>query len=642
MPETTNDDAQLVSESLAGNRDAFREIVERHQSLICSLAYSATGSVSQSEDLAQETFIAAWKDLASLREPAKLRAWLCSIVRCLIAKNFRRQQHEPIHRAEPIDDVSTTLSAGQEPVEQAISREEETILWRSLERIPEIYREPLVLFYRGHQSIETVATGLGLSEDAVKQRLSRGRKLLHKQVLAFVEGTLERTNPGKAFTVAVLAALPLLATSAKAATAGAAAAKGGALAKAAGNGFLLQILSRFLPIGAFVSLGAWLGYKMGSDAAESSAARHESIARFWGILLASIVAFVLLPILLIIPLMHLFGGKENYLAVMRVWLDVMFALTVAALGLWIWQRRKASKQETAKASSRGTTFFVWLVALATILAVSFIALGLSDSNSNVRFINAATAQKLIGEKTDVAEFFVMQSQNGQRQLWIEFPDNGTVSKNITPADKATLDLLTQKGIQYPTYVEGRDWGIFGWQGHILLLLLFFVAISGTAVVLTLSLKKQSRKLIMTNRTIIGIVATVILAALIVTPLVMANHRRVNIVHPNRATQTLTAPDAAQAKQTANDFFIAMGKGDWNQIASLCPPGYSLGDELSGQQKDELNGVQLISLGEPFRKSLYPGVFVPYHIRFKNGEEKNFNLAVRNDNPGQKWYFDGGF
>jgi hypothetical protein len=43
-----------------------------------------------------------------------------------------------------------------------------------------------------------------LTEDAVKQRLSRGRKMLHEQVLAFVEGALARTNPGKAFTLGVV------------------------------------------------------------------------------------------------------------------------------------------------------------------------------------------------------------------------------------------------------------------------------------------------------------------------------------------------------------------------------------------------------------------------------------------------------
>ena len=81
MHTTERNDADLVAESLNGGRDAFRQIVERYQTLVCSLAYSATGSVSQSEDVAQETFVSAWKDLRSLREPGKLRSWLCAIAR---------------------------------------------------------------------------------------------------------------------------------------------------------------------------------------------------------------------------------------------------------------------------------------------------------------------------------------------------------------------------------------------------------------------------------------------------------------------------------------------------------------------------------------------------------------------------------
>ena len=171
-------DAELVTESLDGNREAFRRIVERYQTLISSLAYCATGDVSQSEDLAQETFVSAWKQLADLREPAKLRPWLCSITRFLISKEFRRQGREPSHAAESLEAVEEWVSPEPLPPDQVIGEEEKAILWRSLERIPEIYREPLVLFYREHQSIEAVARDLELTEDAVKQRLSRGRKLL--------------------------------------------------------------------------------------------------------------------------------------------------------------------------------------------------------------------------------------------------------------------------------------------------------------------------------------------------------------------------------------------------------------------------------------------------------------------------------
>jgi RNA polymerase sigma factor (sigma-70 family) len=201
-------DAELVSCSLGGDRDAFRLIVSRYQTLICSLAYSRIGNLSQSEDIAQETFITAWKHLRLLREPAKLRAWLCGIVRNRIHKNLRREGRDPAHNAESLEIVHDLPANEVIPSEEAVSREEEAILWRSLEKVPGNYREPLILFYRKHQSVEAVAEELELSEDAVKQRLSRGRKLLQEEVQAFVEKTLRRSVPSQAFSGAVLAALP--------------------------------------------------------------------------------------------------------------------------------------------------------------------------------------------------------------------------------------------------------------------------------------------------------------------------------------------------------------------------------------------------------------------------------------------------
>ena len=640
---TGQSDAELVVQSLDGNRDAFGQIVVRYQSLVCSLAYSATGSVAQSEDLAQDTFITAWKHLAGLREPEKLCAWLCGIARNLINNWRRRQGREPSHGAEPLETISESAASEPLPVDQAVSREEEAVLWRSLERIPEIYREPLVLFYREHQSAGRVAQALELSEDAVHQRLSRGRKLLQEQVLAFVEGTLERTRPNKAFTVGVLAALPLMATSTKAATTGATAAKGGAMVTATGlTAFFGVILKFIIPVGAFISLGGWLGYKMGSDAGQTPSQR-ESVARFWGILLASIVLFAFLPMLMGAPLMHLFGSKSNLLTVIRIWLDVMFAIILAALALWAWQRKSRPQPIAESPRKKGTSFFIWLVALATLFTAIFLADMFSDANWKVQYIDAAAAKRLIEEKSGQAEFFVMQSRNGERQLWIEFLENGKVCKNIVPADYDTVSLLNQKGIQYPTYVEGYDWDVFGWQGRMLAGLCLFVFASGVAVLLTLFRQNTPPNPIMTKTTQIGIVAAIFLAALIIIPLVVLNHRKANTIQPNAVHQTaLTTEQTTEARQTAQSFFDALGKSDWNKIATLCPPGYSLGDELTSQQKDAFKGVQLISLGEPYKKYPYPGVYVPYDIRFKDGEEKNFNLAVRNDNPEQKWYFDGGF
>jgi len=251
MPVVEPTDADLVSESLNGSRDAFRSIVERYQTLICSLAYSATGSVSRSEDMAQETFLAAWQQLRFLREPAKLKAWLCGITRRRIQKSFERDGREPVHNAAPLEAAHESSAAEALPSDQAISREEEAILWRSLEKIPELYREPLILYYREHQSVEHVAAALDLTEDAVKQRLARGRRLLQDEVQTFVEGALRRTAPGQAFSGAVLALLPLAGPMA---TAGlGAGAKGAAAAK---SGFLSAWL---LPLAPLLGIAAGAG-----------------------------------------------------------------------------------------------------------------------------------------------------------------------------------------------------------------------------------------------------------------------------------------------------------------------------------------------------------------------------------------------
>jgi len=279
-------DVELVAKSLGGSQDAFRQIVERYQTLVCSLAYSATGSLNQSEDLAQETFVTAWRELPKLREPSKLRSWLCGIVRFLIGKQLRREGREPAHAAEPMEAVGESPSPEPQPPEQAISNEELAILWRSLEKIPEIYREPLVLFYREHQSIDDVAQNLELSGDVVKQRLSRGRKLLHEEVLAFVEGALEKTAPKKIFTLGVLAALSLTANSAKAATIGAAAAKAGTATKTGATlgsaGGWLSVLENVPVLGSLYFL-----FKATFEQAKSPREREFMMWFFW-VLIASV------------------------------------------------------------------------------------------------------------------------------------------------------------------------------------------------------------------------------------------------------------------------------------------------------------------------------------------------------------------
>ncbi len=201
------EDAKLVERCLSGDIQAFEGLIERHRSLISAVTYNVTGNLSQSEDLAQETFITAWRNLRNIRDLNKFSQWLCGIARNL-ALNHQRQAIRK--SAETIPDFETgdmVCSSSITPREKAISREEEEILWRELQKIPEMYREPMILYYRLDRSLQEVSEALGLSEDVVKQRLARGRKILQEQMALFVETALERTRPLTGFSAAILSSI---------------------------------------------------------------------------------------------------------------------------------------------------------------------------------------------------------------------------------------------------------------------------------------------------------------------------------------------------------------------------------------------------------------------------------------------------
>jgi len=205
----TTSDAQLVRASAGGDAAAFGAVVQRYQALVCAITYSATGDVGASEELAQEAFLRAWSNLTHLNDPDKFRPWLCAIARNLAGTALRRKPRGPSRSLAGVEELSTCEPG---PDEAVWAEERREIVWRAVEGIPLEYREPLVLFYRRQQSVGQVAADLGLSEAAVRQRLSRGRRLIKAEVASLVEDTLARSGPGKAFAVAVVAALPAMIT----------------------------------------------------------------------------------------------------------------------------------------------------------------------------------------------------------------------------------------------------------------------------------------------------------------------------------------------------------------------------------------------------------------------------------------------
>jgi RNA polymerase sigma factor (sigma-70 family) len=243
--------------------------------------YSVCGDLHRSEDLAQETFLSAWKSLSGMNDPEKLAPWLCQIARRK-AIDFQRSNLREKNRLSHLFPV---LTAGEStsPPQEALANEERELLWRILTELPQRYRETMVLYYRQEQSTSAVALATGITEDAVRQRLTRGREMLRDQMAEILERNLVRSTPSPAFTVAVVAALPALTLpAAKAATLGAA-AKGSTLL--GGGGVMVWGAALLGPLVAL-----WSGIFALRGELRASQSRHES--RFL-ILFSGLVAICL-------------------------------------------------------------------------------------------------------------------------------------------------------------------------------------------------------------------------------------------------------------------------------------------------------------------------------------------------------------
>jgi RNA polymerase sigma factor (sigma-70 family) len=200
-------DAELVRAARRGDKRAFVEIVARHQALVCGVALGILGDFAASEDAGQEAFLTAWRKLHELREPERLRAWLAQISRNAALGHLRRSRgHESLDQAMDLPDESPA------PDETAASEDEAALVRASLAKLPETYRLPLVLFYREGQSVRAVAETLYISEDAVKQRLARGREMLRDRMSGLVETVLTRSAPTAIFTMTIASAIGALAT----------------------------------------------------------------------------------------------------------------------------------------------------------------------------------------------------------------------------------------------------------------------------------------------------------------------------------------------------------------------------------------------------------------------------------------------
>ncbi|HTM22032.1 MAG TPA: RNA polymerase sigma factor, partial [Kofleriaceae bacterium] len=164
--ERVASDAELLLACRRGEQAAFGRLIERYQDLVGAVSYGATGDRALSEDVAQDTFLCAWRRLDQVREPAQVRAWLCGIARNLGRKALRRRRREVPDLERP----ELEADGAPSPLDVTLEAESERIVRAALERIPARYREALILYYQQGRSIREVAGTLGIGEDAAMQR----------------------------------------------------------------------------------------------------------------------------------------------------------------------------------------------------------------------------------------------------------------------------------------------------------------------------------------------------------------------------------------------------------------------------------------------------------------------------------------
>jgi RNA polymerase sigma factor (sigma-70 family) len=284
---------RLVLAAAEGDAEAYGELVSETSSLVSSIALAIVRDVETSRDVAQDVFLAVWRDLKTLRNPASFLPWLRQTTRNRANASLRTMvRRRKVADTGLMDDLLPRLTDPHPSASaQMVWREEMHALTEALEALPPETREIVTLFYREGQSVAQVASLLELSEDAVKKRLSRARECLRASMQQQIGQTLCRTRPDAGFTAVVIAALPPTATPA-------AAAAGAVLSKigAAGVLKLLAPASGVLAGGIGGVFGVVLGARKWSRDARDEDERRALRRHTWVSIAAVLFWAAVLPV----------------------------------------------------------------------------------------------------------------------------------------------------------------------------------------------------------------------------------------------------------------------------------------------------------------------------------------------------------
>jgi RNA polymerase sigma-70 factor, ECF subfamily len=161
-------DCEIVKTVLGGDCSAFTKLYDRYAPLIRAICFDTTGDLTEAQDLAQETFLRAYKNLATLENVERFDAWLVGIAR-RIGKEWFRDRVRERNRRTSLPDKTYTFGLPPDRFEA---------LYSAIKQLPEDERLAIHVFYLEEQSIEQASGLFGYSRSGFYRLLDRARKRL--------------------------------------------------------------------------------------------------------------------------------------------------------------------------------------------------------------------------------------------------------------------------------------------------------------------------------------------------------------------------------------------------------------------------------------------------------------------------------
>lgn len=178
-PAALQDDRQIVDAVLAGDREAFRPLVDRESASLVRACQRILGDQLQAEDAAQEAFVTAYRSLASWRGDGPFGAWLARIaVRIALRQAARRRTVTWIEPASEPGSAAEAAGSSPDPASVVLRSERSATIRTAVAGLDEPYRETVALRFFADRSLAEIAHETGRPLGTVKTHLHRGLQRL--------------------------------------------------------------------------------------------------------------------------------------------------------------------------------------------------------------------------------------------------------------------------------------------------------------------------------------------------------------------------------------------------------------------------------------------------------------------------------